>query len=89
MECTSSSVFRRTFGVTLAGDAAHTSTPFAGEGVNCATTDTLALADKIAAAKKQHRERGFGSSNPELRGDVSAGYRSHHQERVEWAPNVS
>ena len=37
-------------GVTVAGDAAHTSTPFAGEGVNCAMTDALALADKIAAA---------------------------------------
>ncbi|RMZ89521.1 hypothetical protein DV736_g3257, partial [Chaetothyriales sp. CBS 134916] len=34
-------------GVTLIGDAAHLSTPFVGEGVNCAMTDSLQLAQQI------------------------------------------
>lgn len=34
-------------GVTLIGDAAHVSTPFVGEGVNCAMTDSLQLAQQI------------------------------------------
>ncbi|KAJ3538537.1 hypothetical protein NM208_g5868 [Fusarium decemcellulare] len=33
--------------VTLIGDAAHLSTPFVGEGVNCSMYDSLVLADKI------------------------------------------
>ncbi|KAM6534105.1 hypothetical protein FALCPG4_007043 [Fusarium falciforme] len=33
--------------VTLIGDAAHVSTPFVGEGVNCAMYDSLVLAEKI------------------------------------------
>ncbi|RSL93609.1 hypothetical protein CEP52_013146 [Fusarium oligoseptatum] len=33
--------------VTLIGDAAHVSTPFVGEGVNCAVYDSLVLLDKI------------------------------------------
>jgi len=35
-------------GVTLIGDAAHVTTPFVGEGVNCAMTDALRLAEEIA-----------------------------------------
>ncbi|KAL9089770.1 MAG: hypothetical protein Q9165_005564 [Trypethelium subeluteriae] len=35
-------------GVTLIGDAAHVSTPFVGEGVNCAMHDSLQLAQQIA-----------------------------------------
>jgi 2-polyprenyl-6-methoxyphenol hydroxylase-like FAD-dependent oxidoreductase len=34
-------------GVTLLGDAAHVSTPFAGEGVNCSMYDAVMLADSI------------------------------------------
>jgi 2-polyprenyl-6-methoxyphenol hydroxylase-like FAD-dependent oxidoreductase len=34
-------------GVTLVGDAAHLSTPFVGEGVNCSMYDSLALAGQI------------------------------------------
>ncbi|KAK6824403.1 hypothetical protein RU639_004970 [Aspergillus parasiticus] len=34
-------------GVTLLGDAAHLSTPFAGEGVNCSMYDAVVLADRI------------------------------------------
>ncbi|KAB8256342.1 hypothetical protein BDV32DRAFT_153428 [Aspergillus pseudonomiae] len=34
-------------GVTLLGDAAHLSTPFAGEGVNCSMYDAVVLADHI------------------------------------------
>ncbi|KAE8393476.1 hypothetical protein BDV23DRAFT_170172 [Aspergillus alliaceus] len=34
-------------GVTLLGDAAHVSTPFAGEGVNCSMYDAVVLADCI------------------------------------------
>lgn len=35
-------------GIALLGDAAHVSTPFVGEGANCALFDALQLADKIA-----------------------------------------
>ncbi|OQD84727.1 hypothetical protein PENANT_c012G11277 [Penicillium antarcticum] len=34
-------------GVTLLGDAAHVSTPFAGEGVNCSMLDAVMLLDSI------------------------------------------
>ncbi|KAF2470017.1 putative monooxygenase [Lindgomyces ingoldianus] len=34
-------------GVTLIGDAAHVTTPFVGEGVNCALYDSLRLAQQI------------------------------------------
>jgi 2-polyprenyl-6-methoxyphenol hydroxylase-like FAD-dependent oxidoreductase len=34
-------------GVTLMGDAAHASTPFAGEGVNCSMYDAVRLAECI------------------------------------------
>ena len=34
-------------GVTLIGDAAHVSTPFVGEGVNCSIYDSLQLAESI------------------------------------------
>ena len=34
-------------GLTLLGDAAHCSTPFAGEGVNCSMQDAVVLADAI------------------------------------------
>ncbi|KAL7813529.1 hypothetical protein V8C44DRAFT_363879 [Trichoderma aethiopicum] len=34
-------------GVTVIGDAAHVSTPFVGEGVNCAMYDALVLASRI------------------------------------------
>ncbi|KAJ5762002.1 Monooxygenase FAD-binding, partial [Penicillium nucicola] len=34
-------------GVTLLGDAAHVSTPFAGEGVNCSMHDAVMLLDSI------------------------------------------
>lgn len=40
-------------GVTLIGDAAHLSTPFAGEGVNIAMQDALLLAQAIVAASKE------------------------------------
>ncbi|VUC21456.1 unnamed protein product, partial [Clonostachys rosea] len=36
-------------GLTLAGDAAHASTPYVNEGVNCAMVDALALVSKIAS----------------------------------------
>jgi 2-polyprenyl-6-methoxyphenol hydroxylase-like FAD-dependent oxidoreductase len=34
-------------GVTLIGDAAHTTTPFAGDGVNCAMLDSIILSEKL------------------------------------------
>ncbi|KAM0255545.1 hypothetical protein ACHAQJ_005692 [Trichoderma viride] len=34
-------------GITLIGDAAHVSTPFVGEGVNCSMYDSLSLAGQI------------------------------------------
>ena len=34
-------------GVTLIGDAAHVTTPFVGDGVNCAMRDAVILVDKI------------------------------------------
>lgn len=40
-------------GVTLIGDAAHLSTPFAGEGVNVAMEDALNLSNVIIAAAKE------------------------------------
>ncbi|KIW99155.1 uncharacterized protein Z519_00818 [Cladophialophora bantiana CBS 173.52] len=44
---TESLPWRTVPGVTLIGDAAHASTPFVGEGVNCAMTDSLQLAQQI------------------------------------------
>lgn len=35
-------------GVTLIGDAAHVTTPFVGDGVNCAMRDSIILAGKLA-----------------------------------------
>ena len=35
-------------GVTLIGDAAHVTTPFVGDGVNCAMRDSIILAGKVA-----------------------------------------
>jgi 2-polyprenyl-6-methoxyphenol hydroxylase-like FAD-dependent oxidoreductase len=34
-------------GVTLIGDAAHTTTPYAGDGVNCAMLDSIILSEKL------------------------------------------
>ncbi|KAI8627848.1 hypothetical protein F5Y19DRAFT_157018 [Xylariaceae sp. FL1651] len=53
-------------GVTLAGDAAHTSTPFAGEGVNCAMTDAWALASKIAAYGTEGLDRAVREYEEEM-----------------------
>ncbi|KAE8152312.1 FAD/NAD(P)-binding domain-containing protein [Aspergillus avenaceus] len=39
--------WKRVPGVTLLGDAAHVSTPFAGEGVNCSMFDALRLVDCV------------------------------------------
>ncbi|CAG9998642.1 unnamed protein product, partial [Clonostachys byssicola] len=36
-------------GLTLAGDAAHASTPYMNEGVNCAMVDAITLVSKIAS----------------------------------------
>ena len=41
-------------GVTLIGDAAHVSTPFAGEGVNCSMHDALHLASAITEFGVDH-----------------------------------
>lgn len=35
-------------GITLTGDAAHVTTPFVGDGVNCAMRDSIILANKLA-----------------------------------------
>ncbi|KAK5999202.1 Monooxygenase asqM-like protein [Cladobotryum mycophilum] len=40
--------WERSPGVALVGDAAHVSTPFVGEGVNCSMYDSLVLVGKIA-----------------------------------------
>lgn len=40
-------------GVTLLGDAAHVSTPFVGEGVNCSMADGVYLAEQLVAAHKK------------------------------------
>ncbi|CZT19871.1 related to tetracycline resistance protein from transposon Tn4351/Tn4400 [Ramularia collo-cygni] len=47
-------------GVTLIGDAAHVTTPFEGEGVNCALQDSAQLARKI-------REYGLGNLDQAVR----------------------
>ncbi|KAK3324931.1 hypothetical protein B0H66DRAFT_547117 [Apodospora peruviana] len=39
--------WKQVSGVTLLGDAAHLTTPFVGEGVNCAMTDAMRLAEEI------------------------------------------
>lgn len=43
-------------GVTLLGDAAHLSTPFVGEGVNCAMYDALLLARRLVELFKRGPE---------------------------------
>lgn len=40
-------------GVTLLGDAAHVSTPFVGEGVNCSMADSVHLAEQLIEAYKK------------------------------------
>ena len=56
-------------GVALLGDAAHVSTPFVGEGVNCALFDSLQLADKIAqygTATDDALERAVGEYEKDM-----------------------
>jgi len=53
-------------GVTLIGDAAHVTTPFVGEGVNCAMADALSLADMIA----KHGEDGMDAAVEEYEQDM-------------------
>ncbi|PYI11755.1 FAD/NAD(P)-binding domain-containing protein [Aspergillus sclerotiicarbonarius CBS 121057] len=48
-------------GVTLLGDAAHVSTPFVGEGVNCGMHDAVILADSIL----KHCARGANLATDE------------------------
>ncbi|PWY94636.1 FAD/NAD(P)-binding domain-containing protein [Aspergillus sclerotioniger CBS 115572] len=43
-------------GVTLLGDAAHVSTPFVGEGVNCSMHDAVVLADCIVKHCKRETD---------------------------------
>ncbi len=52
--------------VTLIGDAAHVTTPFVGEGVNCAMADSLALARAIA----QHGLERLGTAVAEYEKDM-------------------
>jgi 2-polyprenyl-6-methoxyphenol hydroxylase-like FAD-dependent oxidoreductase len=47
-------------GITLIGDAAHVSTPFAGEGVNCSMLDAVTLFDCIV----KHHSDGQPNSLP-------------------------
>lgn len=51
-------------GVTLLGDAAHLSTPFVGEGVNCAMQDSLLLAECLFEIPK----RGLGLESVQVAG---------------------
>ncbi|RAK75022.1 FAD-dependent oxidoreductase [Aspergillus fijiensis CBS 313.89] len=53
----------KTPGLTLLGDAAHVSTPFVGEGVNCSLYDAVVLADSIV--KHCGDGAGFDSSSAE------------------------
>ncbi|KAH8668564.1 hypothetical protein BX600DRAFT_435095 [Xylariales sp. PMI_506] len=53
-------------GVTIIGDAAHCTTPFAGEGANCAMADALALATKIAEYGIEDMDRAVREYEAEM-----------------------
>ncbi|CAG9984592.1 unnamed protein product [Clonostachys byssicola] len=53
--------------VTLIGDAAHLSTPFVGEGVNCSMYDALVLAEKL---KEHGTGPGLGRAVEEYEKDM-------------------
>ena len=53
-------------GITVIGDAAHVSTPFVGEGVNCAMYDSLVLASQIVERGLDHLDEAVKAYEKEM-----------------------
>ena len=73
-------------GVTLIGDAAHVTTPFVGDGVNCALLDSVHLAEKLekygvtTQAISDYEREMFPYAKDVITRSVQSGHMYFHEE---------